>query len=177
MVYWQTDFFPQQLLRKSSVDSLDQLDRPGEGGGAGGGWSWHKGRFSKDYCTVISGGGSCEYFWYGQRCPLFDVVHPTFHLPITASPTLPGALKEGFGEAVVACDMSEPCKFSSFDSCWQRFLWTHKEVGHALHPVVGLVLQLGDAEKFLQAFRFENLDFFQSQEAGSMFHGHRGGWR
>ena len=29
----------------------------------------------------------------GQGCPLFDVVHP---VPTTASPTLQGALKEGF---------------------------------------------------------------------------------
>ena len=32
-----------------------------------------------------------------------------FPLPTTASPTLQGALKDGFGEAVVACDMSELC--------------------------------------------------------------------
>ena len=33
-------------------------------------------------------------------CPLFHVVHPAF-LPTTASPTLHGALKDGFGEAVM----------------------------------------------------------------------------
>ena len=37
-------------------------------------------------------------------------------LPTTASPTLQGALKDGFGESVVACDMPEPCKFPSFRS-------------------------------------------------------------
>ena len=57
--------------------------------------------------------------------------------------------------------MPEPCKFLSLDSCQQRFLWTHKEVDLAMHPVVGLVLQLGDAEK-LQALGFESLDFFFS---------------
>ena len=31
-------------------------------------------------------------------------------MPTTASPTLQGALKDGFGEAVVACDKPEPCK-------------------------------------------------------------------
>ena len=42
-----------------------------------------------------------------QGCPLFGVVHPAF-LPLTmVSPTLQGALKDGFGEAVVACDMPE----------------------------------------------------------------------
>ena len=51
-----------------------------------------------------------------QGCPLFDLMHPAFPLPTTASPTLQGALKDGFGEAVVACDMPEPCKFPSFHS-------------------------------------------------------------
>ena len=31
---------------------------------------------------------------------------------------------------------------------------------HGLLPVVGLVLQVGDAEKFSQAICFESLDFF-----------------
>ena len=51
----------------------------------------------------------------------------------TASPTLQGAvndglgeaivacdlpeIKNGLGEAVLACDMPEPCKFPSLDSC------------------------------------------------------------
>ena len=89
--------------------------------------------------------------------PLFDVVHPAFSLPTTASPTVQGAPKDGFGEAVVACDMPEPCKFPSPDSCQKRFLWTHKEVELAPHPVIGLVLpsrrygentqlQVGDTE-------------------------------
>ena len=33
---------------------------------------------------------------------------------------LQGALKDDFGEAVVACDMPEPCKFPSLDSCQKR---------------------------------------------------------
>ena len=93
-------------------------------------------------------GGPCEQFWLGQRCPLFDVVHSVFPLPITTVPTLQGALKDGFGEAVVACNMPEPCKFPSLDTCQKRFLWTHKEVDLAPHSVVGLVLQVGDMEKF-----------------------------
>ena len=51
----------------------------------------------------------------GQRCPLFDVVHPTFPLLTMALPTLQGALKDGFGEAGVACDVPEPCKFPPLD--------------------------------------------------------------
>ena len=47
---------------------------------------------------------------------------------------------DGFGEAVVACDMPELGKFPSLDSYQERFLWTHKEVDLDLHPVVGLVL-------------------------------------
>ena len=36
----------------------------------------------------------CEQLWHGQRCPLFDLVHPAFPLPTTASPTLQHALKD-----------------------------------------------------------------------------------
>ena len=38
--------------------------------------------------------------------------------------TLQGTLKNGFGEAVMVCDMSDPGKFLSLDSCQKRFLWT-----------------------------------------------------
>ena len=64
-----------------------------------------------------------------------DVVHPTLPLPTTALPTLQGALRDGFGEAVVACDMLEACKFPSPHSCQERFPWTHKGV-----DLVSLVL-------------------------------------
>ena len=56
--------------------------------------------------------------------------------------------------------MPKPCEFSSLDSCQKRFLWTHNEVDLAPHPVVGLVLQVGDAEKFLPALGFESMDYF-----------------
>ena len=53
---------------------------------------------------------------------------------------------------------------------------THKEVDRAPQPVIGLVLQAGDATKFSQALGFESLDsFIQSQQAGSMSHSPRGG--
>ena len=94
-------------------------------------------------------------------CPLFDVVHPVFPLPTTESPTLQGALKNGFGEAVVACDMPEPLKFDNYQ---KRFLWTHSEVDLVPHPVAGLVLEVGDAEKFPYAFGFESLDFRVSKQ-------------
>ena len=67
-------------------------------------------------------------------------------------------MKDGFGEAVVACDMPEPCKCPSLGRCQKRFLRTHKGVDLAPHPVVGLVLQVGNAEKFPQALGFEGLD-------------------
>ena len=79
------------------------------------------------------------------------VVHPAFPLLITASPTLQGALKDGFRQAVLVCDMPKPSKFPYLDSCQKRFLWTHKEVDLAPHPVIGLALQVGDAAKFPQA--------------------------
>ena len=75
--------------------------------------------------------------------------------------------------------MIKPCKFPSLDSCQKRFLWTHKAVDLAPHPVVGLVFQVGDAEKFPQALGFESLGpmfffIFQSHQAGPMFYSHRG---
>ena len=93
---------------------------------------------------VISLGSLCEQFWHGQGCLLFDIVHPAFLLPTMASPTFQGALKDGFGEAVVVCDMPEPCKFLCLDRCQKRFLWTLKGVDLALNPVVRLVLHVGD---------------------------------
>ena len=77
-----------------------------------------------------------------------------------ASPTLQGALKDGFGEAVMACGMLEPCKFLSLGSYQMRFLWTQKEVDLALHPVIGFVLQEGDVGKFPYALGFKSLDSF-----------------
>ena len=104
-----------------------------------------------------------------EGCPLFDVVHPVFPLPTTASPTLQGAPRDGCGEAVVASE-PKPCTFPSLDSCQKRFLWTHKEVDLAPRPVVGLVLQVGDAEKLPHALGFESLDpFFRVSKQGPCF--------
>ena len=122
-------------------------------------------------------GGHCEQFWQGQGCPLFDIVDTAFPLSTTALPTLKGALKDGFGEAVMACVMPEPCKFKFLDSCQKRFLPTHEGVDLAPCSVVGLVLQAGDTEKFPHTLGLESLDPFFSQQAGSMFHSRRRGWR
>ena len=66
----------------------------------------------------------------------------------------------------MACDMLEPCKFPSLDGGQK------KEFDLAPHLVVSLVLQAGDTEKFPHAIVFKSLDllFFESQQAGSMFH-------
>ena len=83
---------------------------------------------------------------------------------------LQGALKDGFGEVVVACDMPEPCKFLSLDSCQKTFLWIHKEADLVPHPAVGLVLQVEDAGKFSQAPGFEGLDpFLRVSKLGPCF--------
>ena len=76
-----------------------------------------EGQSSRDPLPVFSAGSPCEQFWHRQIRPLFDGVYPAFHLPTTASPTLQDALKDSFGQAVVACDTPEPCKFPSLDSC------------------------------------------------------------
>ena len=70
----------------------------------------------------------------------------------------------------MACDMLEPCKFPSLDSCQRRFLRTHKEVALVPHPVTGLVLHEGDSEKFPRALSFESLDpFFRVSKQGPCF--------
>ena len=51
-----------------------------------------------------------------------------------------------------------PWAVLSLDSPQKRFLWTHKEIDLVPHSVIGLVLQVGDAEKFPYAFGFESLD-------------------
>ena len=75
----------------------------------------------------------CEHFWRGHGCPLFDVVHPEFPLPTTASPTDQDALKDGFGEAVVACDVPEPCTFPSLDHASFRLEWKRRYSSMFLH--------------------------------------------
>ena len=108
----------------SSVQSLDRFGRRGD--------------MRDDSADILfhfffKAGGFCEQFWHEQGCSLFP-------LPTTALPILQAALEDGFGKAVVACDMPGQCKFSSLDSCRKRFLWTDKGVDLAPRPVVGLVL-------------------------------------
>ena len=92
---------------------------------------------------------------------LFDVVHPSFPLSTTASSNPKGSPKrDGFGEAVVACDMSERCEFSVLHSCQKGFLWAYKTVDLAPHPVVAIVFQVENAERFPRALGFESLDPF-----------------
>ena len=62
--------------------------------------------------------------------------------------------------------MPQPSEFPSLDSNQRRFLWVLKEADLASHSVVGLVLKVGDAEKFPQAVDLERLDrFFLSKSA------------
>ena len=75
------------------------------------------------------------------------------------------------------CDMPVSCKFASFDNFQKSLLWTHKDADHALRRVLGLMLQIGDTQKFPHALAFKSQDHFsQSQQAGSMFHSRREGW-
>ena len=65
-----------------------------------------------------------------------------------------------FEEAVVACDMPESCEFLSLDGWQKMFLRTLKGVDLAPHPVVGLVLQIGETGKFPHTLGFENWFLF-----------------
>ena len=70
----------------------------------------------------------------------------------------------------MGCDIPKPCKFLSLDSCQWRFLWTHKEADLALHPVIGLVLQVGDVENLTHALGFESVDpFYRVNKQGPYF--------
>ena len=80
-------------------------------------------------------------------------------LPII-SLTLQEALKDGFGDAVMMCDMPEPCKFPSLDSCQERFLWTYKEADLATHSIIDLLLKVGGTERLPHALGFASLDPF-----------------
>ena len=51
------------------------------------------------------------------------------------------------------------------------------EVDLPPHPVIGHMLQVGDAEEFLEALDLESLDLFLSQQAETVSHSHRGGLR
>lgn len=75
-----------------------------------------------------------------------------------------------WGEKDVVRGVPEPCELSSLDSCQQRFLWADKGVDLAPHPVVGLLLQVGVAEKFPHVVGFESLDsFFRVSKQDSCF--------
>ena len=67
----------------------------------------------------------------------------------------------------MACNMPEPCKFPSLDSCQKRFLWTHKKVDLAQQPVVGLLLQAGSCEQVSSVTWI--LFFFSLIKQGSCF--------
>ena len=57
--------------------------------------------------------------------------------------------------------------FRFLTCCQKRFLWTLNKVDLAAHPVVGLVLQVGEAEK---CPGFESLDpFFRVSKQGPCF--------
>ena len=115
----KTEFRTAGDVQFSSVHFSPLIDRVVGG---------HGGRFSRDSLLVFSAGGHCEQFWHGQKYPLFNAVHPVFPLPTTASPILQGALKDGFGEAVVACGMPKPCKLGSLDSCRGYFCGLTREL-------------------------------------------------
>ena len=61
--------------------------------------------------------------------------------------------EDGFGKAVMVCDMPESCEFPSLNSCQKGFLQGHKEVGLALHLVIGCVKSHNPRSAFSFAIR------------------------
>ena len=96
----------------SSVQSLDQLDRQGD--------------MEDDSEEILFQSFLQEdlfiSFGRGRDVRSLMFVHPVIPLPTAASPIFQGALMDDFGEAVVAHDMPDLCKFPSLDSCQKRFL-------------------------------------------------------
>ena len=67
---------------------------------------------------------------------------------------------------------SNHARFHLFDSCQERFLWTHGEADLVPNPVVVLVLQIGETKKFSHAPGFKSLDplfFFRVSKQGPCF--------
>ena len=89
---WLTLVTSVFLRWSSSVQSLHQMSRRGE----------HDKTIQQRSSSSLFCNSHCEQFWKG--CPLFDIAFPAFLQPSMGSPTLRGALKDGFGEAVMACD-------------------------------------------------------------------------
>ena len=94
----------------------------------------------------------------GRDVHFFDVIHPTFPPPVEESPTVQDTLKDDIGKAIMFHAMPKLCEYPSLDSCKKTFMWAHKEVDVASHPVVGLILQVGDAKKFPQTLGLESVD-------------------
>ena len=69
----------------------------------------------------------------------------------------------------MVCYMPKSCMFPSLDSCQKRFLWTHKEVDLAPHPVVGLVLQVRDTDFFSMHLVSKPGSFFRFSKQGPCF--------
>ena len=131
----------------------------------------HNRRLRGDPLQVFSAAGHYEQFWHALGCPLFDVVHPAFPLRPRRRPPSRVPWRMIFERLSWRVTCPNRAKFSSLDSCQKRFLWTHKEVDLAPHPVIGLVLQAGDADKLPQALGFESLDlFFFFSASSSMVH-------
>ena len=130
--------------------------------------------FSRDSFPVFSAGGHCEQFWHGEGCPLFDVVHTAFPLPTTVSPTLQHALKDGFGKAVHTMQVSLSWRLPEAVPVGPQGSWFCSMPScRSCAPCT----EVGNAEDFPWAFGFKSVNpFFQSQQAGSMSHSHRGGW-
>ena len=73
-------------------------------------------------------------------------------------------------------DMPEPFDLPSLDSCQKRFLWAHKESDLGPRAFVGLVLQVGGAEKS-PARHVVTKVLYRLSASESTSHNHRGGWK
>lgn len=76
-----------------------------------------------------SGGSSrCQKF-----SPFFYVVGPALSLTTTPASAFNGALQDGFGKAIMTCQMSKPRKLATFNCYEQRFPRAHLFLNDTWH--------------------------------------------
>ena len=99
---WEPNVLPAVMIKSFSVQFSSVPWPTGSSGG-------QEGRFSRDPLPVFFCGRPfwAVLAWAGMST--LDVVHPAFPLPTTVSTNLHFALKNGFGEVVLECDMPETC--------------------------------------------------------------------
>ena len=104
---------PQHLEQSSLIPNFSSVPRLTVLSGMGGGWwvgGWTRGTIQQRSSSLFYRRPLWADIGHGWGCLLFAVIHLPFPLPSTLSPTLQGALKDGFGADVVVRVMPASCE-------------------------------------------------------------------